>query len=137
MKKTIFTITAIGVLGVLACSNEKDPQPAPKSKTELLTAHPWKYISQTDSTGKNIPFDDCEKDDLISFKSDYSFEVNDGANICSGGEISTRPNTWALQSNDTKLYLNRPNVTRTIVSLDENTFEIRDDDKKIITKLSK
>lgn len=136
MKKTIFTIT-IGALAVLACSNEKDPQPAPKSRFDLLTAHPWRYVSQTDSTGKNIPFDDCEKDDLISFLSNKNFEHNDGADTCSGGEVSTRPNTWDLKDNDTKLFLNRPNVTRTIITLDENFFEIRDDDEKSVTKLSK
>lgn len=137
MKKTIFTITAIGVLGVLACSNEKDPQPAPKSRFELLTAHTWKFASQTDSSGKDIPFEKCEKDDLMSFKSDYSFEINDGTDTCTGGEISTRANTWALQSNDTKIYLNRPNVTSAIISLDENTLVLKDDQEKIVTKLSK
>jgi len=137
MKKTIFTSSAIVLLAALACSNKKDPQPAPKSRTELLTAHAWKYVSQTDSLGKDIPFEDCEKDDLITFKSDYSFEINDGTDTCSGGEINNRENTWALQDNDTKLYLNRPNVTLSIVSLDENTFVVRDDEEKVITKLSK
>lgn len=136
MKKTIFTIT-IGTLAVLACSNKKDPQPAPKSATELLTAHPWRPASQQDSTGKDIPLRECEKDDSISFLINNFIETAEGKNICDKGEESVRENKWYLEENDTKIWFYKANFKATILKLTDDSLILKDDFSKMISKASK
>lgn len=137
MKKTIFTIIAIGFLGVLACSNKKDPEPAPKSKTELLTAHPWKYASEQDSTGKNMPINKCLQDDYYTFLTDNYVEINEGDSICKDTEVLTRENKWYFQENDTKLWFYRINMVTSVLKLDDDSLIVKSDMDKGVIKFVK
>lgn len=131
MKKTIFTITAIGILGVLACSNKKDPAPAPKSKTELLTAHTWKAMSKKYSSSMDKEsIEDCEKDDLYTFKSDSSLVYNSNLLKCNGKDSMINLQ-WKFVGNENTIETIQNGShanTLKIISIDENSFEFRDED---------
>lgn len=125
MKKTIFTTIAIGVLGVLACSNKKDSEPAPKSKTELLTAHPWKFVSSIYEGKEYIR--DCEKDDIVNFYTDSTmiYEINEKCGIYNSGDT----NTWYFNKEETEISLYEDtahvNLLRVKI-LDDNNLEFYD-----------
>lgn len=135
MKKTIFTIT-IGALAVLACSNEKDPQPAPKSKTELLTAHPWKYTSKRyAATPDKESIEACEKDDIITFKLDSTMIYDSKTLKCQASDTIYNLE-WKFLKNETEVETFDKGVhgnTLKIITLDDNTFEFQDEESKYFT----
>lgn len=121
------TITAFSILSFTGCGKD-DPAPIPpKTKTELISLSPWKFQSAT-ASGLDIsanPLIVCFTDNTITFSSNLTFTINEGANICIP---STAGNfTWSFQSGETQLQLSAPlftggSSTFTLVTLNETNL---------------
>jgi len=112
----LFTFTFIFIL-VSSCQKDKDNDHTTKTKTELLTAGTWKYTGAIispvyDYYGDGVLvtniFDimkDCEKDDFEIYKTNGTWEYNEGATKCdpSYPQIFSLP--WKFADNETKLIL--------------------------------
>jgi len=107
MQKQLLSLTAIIALSftfLTGCSN--DPDPAPKSKTELLSQGTWRFSTAT-SGGTDISgaLQACIKDNIYTFVALGTGTMDEGATKCNGGDPQTNPFTWNFTSNETVLHV--------------------------------
>ena len=131
MKKIILLLT-IGTTILFSSSckpveEENTPSnPTPASKTELLTSKVWKVTAFT-LDGQNFfsQLDDCEKDDLTTFKTNGSFIEDEGATKCnvSDPQIITS-STWKFIDNETKILVDGDTATIKTLSTTSLILEI-------------
>jgi hypothetical protein len=107
---------------MFSCKKKNDQ----KSKMTLLTQKPWVYAKFEEKINTGVWTDDypnwlsCEKDDQIIFRTNNTYEENEGATKCDPSDpqiISS--GAWAFTNNETKITVN---VEVTIDQLDENTL---------------
>ncbi len=121
--KYLFPSTIIfGLLISFGCKKSDSSGP---SKTELITSASWKY----DNAGLDINKDgfidtalppgyvgDCDKDNTLTFKSDGTGTLDEGASKCDPGNPQTSPFTWSFKNGETTI--NFPTVILTGISGD-------------------
>lgn len=105
MKKMIrFSLIAITALIVLSSCKKDD-----KSNTELLTAGSWKLVSEMEKVDngnwvENIgSYSACELDDYIIFKTNNTYEFNEGATKCDPTDPQIETGIWAFGANEATL----------------------------------
>jgi hypothetical protein len=110
MKKHYLALAVLGLVTIMfgvACN--KDNNTPSKSKTELLVQGSWKFKSATangtDISNQNPPFSACVKDNIITFSSSGSGNINEGATKCNSGDPDNTPFTWSWMSNETIIHL--------------------------------
>ena len=86
-----------------ACKKDDNPEPA-KSKTQLISQSPWKFSTAVAGTvDVSSSIDACLKDNILSFATDGTGNVNESAIVCNpsgaGGFI------WTFQNNEGILYV--------------------------------
>jgi hypothetical protein len=132
MSKT-FAFLFIGTLFMAGCSKNSTPA---KTKTDIITTSAWKYSTagvDTDNNGTievtlpagTVPA--CVTDNTITFRSDKSGTIDEGASKCEASAPQNSPFKWELTSNDTQLTLSTPIVTgfgndAKVVELSETKF---------------
>src|SRR5690242_5957307 len=113
MKKLLLPVTllAFTVLMLGACKKSSS-----KSKTELLTQSGWKInamgidanMNGTIDKGESV-MDDCQADNVYTFKTDGTGTTDEGANVC-GGEPQTSTFAWSFKNSET------------VINADNDTF---------------
>ncbi len=120
MKKLIQYFTFCIVL--VACSKSDDssttntPEPTPATKTELITAKPWRYTAWIanppvkDNDGKLISDvlsskPACDQDDLLIFNANGNVVFDQGATKCDDSTPQGVTNSWVFRTNKTKLLM--------------------------------
>lgn len=88
-----------------------NPNPNPTTQltvTEKLLVGDWvltKGVSHhTDSYGANDSanrLDDCQTDDVYTFKNDKTYVVSDGAKTCASQSSYNYPNDWTIEDDST------------------------------------
>lgn len=122
---------------VVSCQKDKnkDANNTSKSKTELLTTGTWKYNGSIvnpayDYYGDGILttdifsiMKDCEKDDFELYKTNGTWEYNEGPTKCDPAypQVFTLP--WTLADNETKLVLG--GVEHAILELTTTSLKLR------------
>ena len=119
-----------------SCKKDKDNNDnGAKTKTELLTAGPWKYTACNinpaydyygDGNATTNIFDimkSCEKDDFETYKTNGTWEYNEGPSKCDPlyPQIFSEP--WSFANNETKLLVGT--VEHTILELTATTLKLR------------
>jgi hypothetical protein len=91
-----------------SCKKDKDDA----SRTELITSAAWKYdkaMVDSDSDGDgdiDVPagtVDECEADNTLTFKTDGTGVINEGATKCDSGDPQTVNFTWTFTNNETTI----------------------------------
>ncbi len=106
MKLTFKSLAVIGLLSVLifSCKKDKDKDPE-KTRKELIT-NKWR-VTDIKLGGTSIlpiaPELNCITDNILTFKSDGSFTMEEGTNVCSPALEGN--GTWSLVENDTRIKL--------------------------------
>ncbi len=114
MKKYVFALLSIGFV-FYACSKDDDKKPDDNNaKMQLVTSATWKYDTvgiDTDKDGKadqalpqGYGVATCDKDNTISFKSDSTGVLNNGAVKCSVGDPATTNFKWWFKDNGATMY---------------------------------
>lgn len=105
-KQLIVICCALSVLFFHAgCSKDGDGDTG-KTKMELLTQSSWKFQSAKSSLLGDVsanPMIACYTDNVITFSTNMSGTVSEGANVCSPASPSTF--NWSFQSGETILRL--------------------------------
>lgn len=99
MKSLKFFSLLILVLTILTTSCKKDETKV-YSKSEILTAHPWKKVSFTANGVSDLA--DFEKDDIITFSTNGTITLNPGLIKADNNDVGLS-GTWSLS--DDGLYL--------------------------------
>ncbi len=98
------------------------------SRTELLTTGSWKLIALEASlfgmtTDSYAEMEECEKDNLFTFKSDNTLEIDEGPTKCDPDDPQIRKvGPWTLFDNDNKI--NMDSIDFNILELTETRFKI-------------
>ena len=94
--KTVYLL--IPIFMVLSCKKEK-------SKTEMLTAKPWKMTGFTvNGQDYYTSYRDCDKDNLSIFKSDGKY-IHEYLVLCDSTQAPTSTGTWSFADDETKLLI--------------------------------
>jgi hypothetical protein len=115
MKLAIQLTSLIVLLAIVVSCNKDSDEADSKTKTELLTAAPWKLIAATINPAYNYYGDGnattnihgilkaCEKDDFEVYKTNVTVEYNEGPTKCdpSSPQIFSLP--WSFTNNETKM----------------------------------
>ena len=126
--KPVRTLLILGITILTISSCKKDKA---KSKTDLITAGGWKIVKAEQKAGTSAwidvtPSAACEKDDVMIFNTNGTFEANEGATKCSPADLQIYDTgTWSFESNETQLKTTStgsPSYTVSIDQLDESTF---------------
>ncbi len=111
MKHSLKSLAVIGLLSVLAVSCERDGMVEEEytegiTKKELLT-HTWKVSDVKKGGASILPVVtklNCITDNILTFKADGSFVIDEGADVCSPAFAGS--GTWSLAENDTQIKWN-------------------------------
>ena len=119
MKKTlVLLLTSLGHVVFSSC--EKDEDPVPKTKTELLTQLTWKFGAATvGGTDVSASLPTCQKDNIMTFTTAGTGTVDEGLTKCNAGDPQTNPFTWSFATNETVL-----NISTILFTGGSNTFNI-------------
>jgi hypothetical protein len=133
----IIAILFIAFTGISSCKKDSEPAPVVKPKAELLTQAAWKLIKDEGKTGNGTWIDytstlsTCEKDDLTIYRTNATFEANQGVIKCSPNAPQIiSAGTWKFISNETQIssLVNGLSISNTQIEdielLDENTLRI-------------
>lgn len=113
-------------LAMTACKKEKDKL----SNTQLLTQTPWVMVKYEEKEGNGAwedrfpENDECSKDDKWIFKTNFTVDITEGNNACTG----STPNevlesaSWSFVDGESKLQV--AGQTANIDQLDGNTLII-------------
>lgn len=137
MKKIFLGVMALS-LALVACKKDED---AP-TKSELLTngsSKTW-AISKFFYGGQDITdaIDSCSFDDNFVFRSDFTFEVNEGETKCDSEDPQiSESGVWALIENDTKIVQISDGITdtATVLRLTEGNLDIESVDDGITNEI--
>jgi len=99
----------------LQCSCSKDDAPPGPTNTELIVSSTWKYNNSGVDVNNDGFIDapvpagyilDCDKDNTLTFKSDGTGTLDEGANKCDPTNPNTSTYTWSFKNGET--YINFP-----------------------------
>ena len=95
---------------IVACKKNSDSNNSNgKTKTELISSSTWKFdnakIGTTDISGY---FDDCEKDNTVTFVSNGTGTAEEGATKCDDSDPQTTPFNWNFENNETTIHTTTP-----------------------------
>ena len=97
----IFSLLIL-VLTILTTSCKKDETKV-YSKSEILTAHPWKKVSKTVNGVSGLA--DFEKDDIITFSTNGTITHNPGLIKADNNDVGSS-GTWSLSDDGLSLTIN-------------------------------
>ena len=124
MKTFTNLVLCIFVLTLISISCKKDA--VTKTKKEILTASKWKVSSEKINGVARI-FEDCSRDDFMTFAINGTYTSNPGAIKCDPSE-AIYTGTWALSSDEKYLIMDGDNATiialtetRMVLSVVDNT----------------
>lgn len=124
MQKRVLLLSGLLSLLILSngCSKDEDDPPPAKTKTELLTAAPWKYDKIDPAIAEG--FIECFIDNIVTFKAD-------GSGTCPDTGVACTPPTgnfnWNFADSETTLHLDAKLIPAgsndfTIVTLNETNL---------------
>ena len=120
MKKqfSLFTGLVFSLLIFSGC--DKDEDPIPKTKTELITTSSWRFGAATvGGADVSASLPTCQKDNIMTFSVGLTGVVDEGATKCNGADPQTNPFTWSFQSSETVL-----NISTILFTGGSNNFTI-------------
>ena len=112
MKKFVFALLSIGLI-IFSCNKDDDKKDDGTAKMQLITSAAWKYDTAAIDADKNgtpdqaLPagyIENCDKDNTITFKSDSTGTLNEGATKCNTGDPQTTSFKWWFKDNGAVLY---------------------------------
>jgi hypothetical protein len=136
MQKQLFScivLVTIALAFVFVTGCGKDDTPVVKTKTQLITQSTWKFknatANGTDISNQSPPFDPCKKDNIITFSTSGSGNINEGATKCNSTDPDNVSFTWNFASSETILHISTTLFTGgsndfTLVSLTETELVV-------------
>jgi hypothetical protein len=108
MKKVIFLSSVAMALFTIGCSKDNDGNDGTSERMQLITSAAWKYDNAQIDYDKNgtpdmaLPpglLEDCDKDNIITFKNDGTGTIDEGLTKCDAGDPQSVNITWEFKDN--------------------------------------
>lgn len=122
---------AILALTFSACKKDEqitpDPTPEPvPEKVATLSSGNWTLETMTINGNDVINYiDDCERDDITTFKTDGTYVTDEGATKCDPKDKQTTDGVWEFTDNYTKMVIDKDDV-KYVTLLTKEKLEVRD-----------
>lgn len=119
ISKKFYLIIAGSILLIASCSKSGSTPTTTKTKSDYIASSTWKYSQAGIDADGNGTIDQpapsslvmpCLTDNTLTFKSDKSGSIDEGASKCDASTPQVAPFTWTLTSSDT-LTLSTPLLT--------------------------
>jgi hypothetical protein len=136
MKRKISQLTNLVIAGSIlfasGCSKNSSST-AVKTKSDILVSSTWKFstagVDQDNNGTIDVPLpagtiESCITDNTITFKSDKTGVIDEGATKCDATAPQTSAFTWALSNNDTQLTVSTPILS--VFGNDAKVIELSD-----------
>lgn len=107
----IMVFSAISLIFFPGCQKKDNNSggSGPATKTQFITQSSWKFSTATvGGTDASSLLQTCQKDNILTFISNGTGSVDEGATKCNSGDPQTNLFTWSLQSNETMLNTSTP-----------------------------
>ncbi|KAB2914907.1 MAG: DUF5004 domain-containing protein [Bacteroidetes bacterium] len=137
MKKITLLLVLSSLLCFTACKKDEETSTPQKTKSELLSAKPWKMTALTVNPAINAggtmitdiyaQMQACDKDDVYSFKSDKTYTQEEGATKCDPNDPQvSEAGTWTFSSDEKQIVQTSSGSTEssTLVELTETKLVI-------------
>jgi hypothetical protein len=131
----LLAVLFVTIMSIVSCKKDSETAPVVKPKAELLTQAAWKLVKDEEKTGNGNWIDytgslsTCEKDDQTIFRTNATYEANQGVIKCSPNAPQIiSAGTWKFINNETQIstLANGLSVSNTLIEnielLDENTL---------------
>lgn len=116
-------LVIVGILAMMAvggCKKDKD-----KSRKEMIQDNTW-MPNKSYLNGVEIPSEPCDMDDIINFKSDGNFTIDNGPTKCDPLDAQSIIGTWALINDNTlSLTSGAHLVTYTILAVSNDAIDMQ------------
>lgn len=134
MKKSLLLLIVLFAV-FTACSKDDNNEPKEKTRTELLTQAPWKFI--------NSGMSECALDDTWTFFVNGTMKQSNGSVKCNSGEPSEHSGTWGFKESEKQLFVEVVLVEKesgnevdtfnlTILTLNETTLKVKMEDTELV-----
>lgn len=122
------------VLRSSSCKKDDDNTQPTETKTQLLTRANWKIVKAEARSSPAAAWSDatsllspCEKDNIQVYRTNFTFELNEGATLCNVGDPQiVSAGTWAFINSEAQLKMTETGAsvsdTATIEQLDNATL---------------
>lgn len=129
MKSIITILLGIALVSIVACSKKSSGT----SRTELVTKATWRYensgldVNKDGFIDTSLPpgyVENCDKDNTLTFKSDGTGIMDEGASKCDPGNPQSSPFTWTFKNGET--VINFPSVVLSGISGDVTILKLTD-----------
>ncbi len=109
MQKRFLFITfslSLNLILLASCEKEKTAPAVSKTKTQLVSQSTWKF-SDAAVGGSDVSafLQICQKDNILTFISTGTGNINEGTTKCNMADPQTNPFTWNFASNETVLHI--------------------------------
>ena len=112
--RTKFLILAIFSFVFFSCKKDDSSSPGTTNNTTILAQQSWKFNNAGLDPNKDGTIDQdvssqvpaCLKDNSVTFSTDGSGTVDEGATKCNTSDPQTLPFTWSFASNETLININ-------------------------------
>jgi len=131
MKKSLILFLLLASSLFISSCKDDEPAQTPKTRTQLLSASPWKLSAAAINPGLNIggtiitdfysQIDACKKDDLVKYESNKTGVYDDGATKCEASDPQSIPFIWTFDLSETKITENGESFD--ILQLNEITYK--------------
>ncbi len=110
--RLLHVMALLSFLFFAACSKSDEKSNTAKTKTELITTSTWKYstagIDQNGDGTKDFDLpagilEDCDTDNILTFKSDSTGIVDEGPTKCDAANPQSTAFTWSFKNNETEI----------------------------------
>jgi len=105
MKNPIWKLAAFASLIICIAGCKKDPAHV-KTKTEIISQSTWKF-SNAKVSGADVSafIQTCQKDNVLTFVSNKTGTLDEGATKCNASDPQSNPFTWDFLNNETTLHV--------------------------------
>lgn len=101
MKNILFYVFIFATSLLSSCTTDNS-----NAKKDLLTAHPWREVSDRVDGVEQHNSAPCSADDMYIFRSDYGFAFDEGATRCQvTSPQSIELGTWAFNTDESRVLL--------------------------------
>jgi len=132
LEKSIRLIVAILLSGLFFVSCKKSSS-HPKTNTDFLTQASWKFDNaKVNGVDVSSLLKACETDNILTFSSNGSGTLDEGATKCNSSDPQSNPFTWNFTTNETVLHVSAVLFTGgssdfTIVTLNDTQLVLSQD----------
>ncbi|HUR09914.1 MAG TPA: hypothetical protein VM012_01010 [Flavitalea sp.] len=116
MRKINFLLLTLFSISIFSCQKSDDENKNTQGNLALISSAAWKYESAGLDVNKDGQMDTglpvgfvmaCDTDNTLTFKSDMTGVVDEGAVKCDPGNPQSTPFTWVFKNGESMIHFNQ------------------------------